>query len=133
MVLIIFSAAGAVFGLVAGFIGGAVTRKISFGLAGIYELLFTALIAFAIATIFGSMSIPLVYKFGAERGRVLMLVSFLIPAGICFGVFRLLILLGVELTDRHMFILLCGSPVIAFLWSYGMYRISCGIFARQEL
>lgn len=131
--LFIFTAGGTVFGLAAGLIGSAVTGKFSLGLTGIGEILFTALIAFAIAIIFGSMSIPLVFKFGAERGRIILLVAFLVPLGICFAVYQLLSVSGIKLNEQHLFILLCCSPVFAFIWSYWMYRISCGIFSRQEL
>ena len=102
-------------------------------LVGIGELLFLDLISWVIALIFGSMSIPLVFKFGAERGRVMLVVSFLIPAGICFGIYQLLTTLGVELTDPLVFILLCCSPLLALAWCYVMYQISYRIFAKQEL
>lgn len=113
VVLAIFCAVGSLFGLVIGSISGFAMRKITFDFAGIGELLFLALAAWVISLIFGSMSIPLVFKFGAEKGRVLLLVSFLIPAGICFGIYQLLTILGVELTDQLVFILLCCSPLLA--------------------
>ncbi len=90
MVLAIFCAIGSLFGLIIGFIGGLITHKIVLDIVGIGELLFLTLGAWVISLIFGSMSIPLVFKFGAEKGRVLLLVSFLIPAGICFGIYQLL-------------------------------------------
>lgn len=133
IVLAIFCLVGSLFGLAAGSIGGLIIRNISFDLAGIGELLFFALTAWVISLIFGSMSIPLVFKFGAEKGRVLLVVSFLFPAAICFGIYQLLIILGVELTDRLVFALLCCSPVIALIWCYVMYQISYRIFAKQEL
>lgn len=133
MVLAIFCAIGSLFGLVVGSIGGLITNKITLDLVGIGELLFLDLISWVIALIFGSMSIPLVFKFGAERGRVLLLVSFLIPAGICFGIYQLLTTLGIELTDQLVFILLCCSPLLALAWCYVMYQISYRIFAKQEL
>ena len=79
MVLAIFCAIGSLFGLIIGFIGGLITHKIVLDIVGIGELLFLTLVAWVISLIFGSMSIPLVFKFGAEKGRVLLLVSFLIP------------------------------------------------------
>lgn len=102
-------------------------------IVGIGELLFLTLVAWVISLIFGSMSIPLVFKFGAEKGRVLLLVSFLIPAGICFGIYQLLTMLGVALTDQIVFILLCCSPLLALAWCYVMYQISYRIFVKQEL
>lgn len=131
--LAIFCAVGSLFGLVVGSIGGLISNKITLDLIGIGELLFLTLISWVIALIFGSMSIPLVFKFGAERGRVLLLVSFLIPAGICFGVYQLLATLGVALTDQLVFILLCCSPFLALAWCYVMYQISYRIFAKQEI
>lgn len=133
IVLAIFCAIGSLFGLIVGFIGGLITNKISFNLLGVGELLFLTLVAWVISLIFGSMSIPLVFKFGAEKGRVLLLVSFLIPAGICFGIYQILVMLGIGLTDQTVFILLCCSPLPALVWCYVMYSISYRIFAKQEL
>ena len=133
IVLTIFCAVGSLFGLVVGSIGGLISNKITLDLIGIGELLFLTLISWVIALIFGSMSIPLVFRFGAERGRVLLLVYFLIPAGICFGVYQLLATLGVTLTDQLVFILLCCSPLLALAWCYVMYQISYRIFAKQEI
>lgn len=133
IVLVIFCAAGSLFGLVAGSIGGLIANKITLDLVGIGELLFLALVSWVIALVSGSMSIPLVFKFGAERGRVLLLVSILIPVGICFGIYQLLAILGVDLTDQLVFILLCCSPLLALAWCYVMYHISYRIFAKQEL
>ncbi len=133
VVLAIFCAVGNVLGLALGTVSGLITNKITFAPAKVGELLVFTLTAGAVSLVFGGMSIPLVLRFGAEKGRVLMLVSFLIPSAICFGVYRLLVMAGVELTDRLISVLLCCSPVIALIWCYGMYRISCLIFSKQEL
>lgn len=79
------------------------------------------------------MSIPLVFKFGAEKGRVLLLVSFLLPAGLCFGVYKLLATLGIVLTDHILFVPLCCFPLPALAWSRAIYQINCRIFSKQEL
>lgn len=133
IVLAIFCTIGSIFGLLFGSISGLITNKITFNLAEIGELLFLTFVAWTISLIFGSMSIPLVFKFGAEKGRVLLFVSFLLPAAICFGIYKLLGILGIELTDQLVFILLCCSPIIALIWSYAMYQISYKIFSKQEL
>ena len=65
IVLAIFCAIGGLFGLIVGFIGGLITNKIAFNLLGVGELLFLTLVAWVISLIFGSMSIPLVFKLGA--------------------------------------------------------------------
>lgn len=133
IVLLIFSAIGTVFGLILGTVGGIITSKITMNLTNIYELLILSLIAFVVAMIFGSVSIPLVFKFGAEKGRMLLLISFLIPSAIGFGLYQLFYALGIVLSEQNVIILLCCSPVIAFLWVYVTYQISCKIFYHREL
>lgn len=133
IVLSVFCTAGSFFGLAVGSVGGLIMKKVSFDLAGIGELLFITMAACVIALIFGSLSIPLVFKFGSEKGRILLLVSFLVPPAIGFGIYQLLAVLGIVLTDRSIFVLLCCSPLIALVWCYAMYLISCRIFSRQEL
>ena len=132
IVLAIFCLAGSLFGLVVGSIGGLAIKSISFDLIGIGELLLFALTAWVVSIIFGSMSIPLVFKFGAEKGRVLLLISFLFPAALCFGIYQLFVILDIELTEHFMFALLCCSPIIALIWCYVMYQISYRIFSKQE-
>lgn len=132
-VLAIFCAVGSLFGLVVSAVGGFAAKRIALDPAAVGELLILTLAAWTISFIYGSMSIPLVFKFGAEKGRMLLVVSLLIPAGICFVIYQILALLGVVLTDQNVFVLLCCSPLLALAWSYLMYRISCRIFEKKEL
>ena len=132
-VMAVFSAAGAVLGLVIGLLGGLITKNITLTLSSICELLFMALAALVFAVIFGSMSIPLVFRFGVEKGRILLLVSLMLPAALFVGAYKLLVLLGVVFTERLVLVLMCCSPAIAIVWSYIMYKISCGIFSKKEL
>ncbi len=128
----IFCAAGSVFGLLAGFLGGLAMGKITLHPAKIGELLLFTLSAWAISFIIGSTSIPLVFRFGAEKGRVLLVASVLLPSAVCVGAYRLLVVLGVQVTEGLMVILLCISPVLACIWCGAMYRISWRIFLKQE-
>lgn len=134
VVLLIFSAIGAVTGLVIGSIGGVIIHKVNFSsISNVLTLLFASLVSLVIAEIFGSMSIPLLFRFGAEKARVLSLVALIVPAAICLGVYELLTLFGVSFTDYSIFILLCCSPLIALVWNLVMYKISYAIFAKKEL
>ena len=134
IVLLIFSAIGAFSGLVIGFIGGLLIHKIDLSnIASPLALLFVALVSLVIAQIFGSISIPLLFKFGAEKARILSLVSFIVPAVVCFGTYELLRFFGITFTDLIIFILLCCSPVIALVWNLIMYKISYVIFSKKEL
>lgn len=134
IVLLIFSAIGAVAGLVIGSIGGVIVHKVHFGgISNILTLLLISIVSFIISEIFGSVSIPLLFRFGAEKARMLSLVAFIIPAAICFGVYELLTLIGMSFTDDSILILLCCSPLIALVWNLVMYKISFAIFDKKEL
>lgn len=131
--LAVFCAIGSLFGLAGGLAGGLIMGKFTLTAAGMGELLLLALAGWGIALIFGTISIPLVFKFGAEKGRILLFVSYLVPSAVCYGIYRLLLLLGDDLASRLLSILLYCSPAIALAWCYGMYRISCLVFVKQEL
>ena len=133
IVLVIFCTVGVCVGTIFGVSGGLVMRKLVMSMESIVTMLFMAFVGLIVSVIFGSMSIPLVYKFGAEKGRVLLLVSFVVPLAICFIVYEILMLFGVEITDQLVFVILCASPFIALIWVYIMYRISCSIFSKQEV
>lgn len=133
MVLLIFSAIGAVAGLLIGVIGTVIVGKIDYGnWDGIVTLIGSTLGSLVIAEVFGSVSIPLLFKFGAEKARVLSLVAILVPVGICFGIYQLIQILGITVTDNMVLILLCCSPILGALWTYLMYRISYSIFRNKE-
>lgn len=133
IVLVIFCTVGVCVGTIFGVSGGLVMRKLVMSMESIVTMLFMAFVGLIVSVIFGSMSIPLVYKFGAEKGRMLLLVSFAVPLAICFIVYEILTLFGVEITDQLVFVILCASPLIALIWVYIMYRISCSIFSKQEV
>lgn len=134
IVLLIFSAIGAVTGLVIGSIGSIILYKAAFNsISSVLNLLFTGLASLVIAEIMGSVSIPLLFRFGAEKARILMFASCLIPAGISFAVYKLFILLGISFSNFSILILLCFSPLIGLVWNLAMYKISCGLFEKKEL
>lgn len=132
VILLIFSAVGVAFGLVIGCIGSVITRRF-IDINSLTNALFTALASLAAAVIYGGVSIPLVLKFGAEKGRMLLVICILGPAGIFLVLYSILMLLGAASPEQAVFILLCGSPVIAAAWNYMMYKISCNILYHKEL
>ena len=115
IVLVIFCTVGVCVGTIFGVSGGLVMRKLVMSMESIVTMLFMAFVGLIVSVIFGSMSIPLVYKFGAEKGRMLLLVSFAVPLAICFIVYEILTLFGVEITDQLVFAILCVSPLIALI------------------
>lgn len=133
IILLVFVFTGVVFGLIGGTIGAIFTNQMPLTADMIGEQLLTALAALSVTLILGGISIPLVFRFGAERGRMLLLVSYIVPIAVWMGIAYLLSMLGVALTERFITGLLYGSPVIALAFNYLMYKISCAIFTKQEL
>lgn len=133
IVLSIFCMLGTLFGLVVSLMVGLVMGKVTFDFAGIIEMLFFAMVALAISLVIGSTSIPLIFKFGTEKARMLLVASLLIPAGVCFGIYQLLGIFGINLTEQFIILLICCSLIIALFWCYVTYQISCRIFEKQEL
>ena len=124
---------GIVIGFLASLVSNAITGQIPLNQSGIQELLFSTLVALVIGVVYGSIAIPLTLRFGAEQGRLLLFVAFLVPAAVCFAVYQVGKWLGVVLTDQGVVLLVCGVAVAALVWMAVSYRISCGIFAKQEL
>ena len=132
-VLLLFCLFGMVFGGVLGVAGGSVMGRFHIlSLSEWQELLAVCLAGMAISFFLGSIVIPLLFKFGAEKARALMLAAFLIPVLLCLGVYYLVKNLGVALTDTVILTLTCISPVVLLLWTAAMYRISFGIFKKAE-
>lgn len=111
----------------------AITGQIPLNQSGLQELLISTLAALVFALVYGSIAIPLILRFGAEQGRILLLVALLVPAAVCFAVYQIGKWLGIVLTDQGVVLLVCGVAVAALVWMAVSYRISCGIFAKQEL
>lgn len=117
----------------ASLVSNAITGQIPLNWNGLQELIFSALTALIFALVYGSVAIPLILRFGAEQGRVLLVAALLVPAAVCFVAYQIGKWLGIVLTDQGVVLLVCGAAVVALVWMAVSYRISCGIFAKQEL
>lgn len=132
--LFIFSAAGVLFGLIAGTAGNFIHKTFTAlpETAAEIPLSMAAATAFAFSTVFGGISIPLVIKFGTEKSRILILASIFIPAAVCYIAYHLLTALGITITDSFLAALLYCSPAASLIWNYFMFQISCRIFSNKE-
>ncbi|WMM24542.1 ABC-2 transporter permease [Tissierella sp. MB52-C2] len=133
IVLLIFSTIGVISGLIVGSIGGIFLNKLVLDINSMITILTVTIVGLMISIILGSMSIPLLFKFGAEKARTLSIITFVIPVVICFAIYQLLLLLGIELTEQFIVILLYSSPLIAIIWNFIMYKISYSIFSKKEI
>ena len=124
---------GIVIGFLASLVSNAITGQIPLNLSGIQELLVSAAASLVFALVYGSVAIPLILRFGAEQGRVLLVAALLVPAAVCFVAYQVSKWLGIVVTDQGGVLLVCGVAVAALMWMAVSYRISCGVFAKQEL
>lgn len=124
---------GSVIAFLTSLVSNAITGQIPLNQSGLQELLISTLAALVFALVYGSIAIPLILRFGAEQGRILLLVALLVPAAVCFVAYQIGKWLGIVLTDQGVVLLVCGAAVAALVWMAVSYRISCGIFAKQEL
>lgn len=133
IVLTIFSAIGAVSGFVISLIGGTLTKSIDFSGDKITELLIMTGVAFVMGVFFMSNAIPLVIRYGAEKGRLFIIISCVIPIGIYYITDKLLVMLGIQLSEQQVVGLSCCAPFLLLIWSYIMYRVSCSILEKKDL
>ena len=138
--LAVFCTVGILFGLVASGVGAFLTSDGPFAAGGPVETLVGVLMGWSISFVMGSTAIPLVFRFGAEKARILIVAAFVIPAALVIAIAGVVTVAlsgaagvsGEALPDSVMIALFCASPLAALAWGAVMYRLSCGIFAKAE-
>lgn len=82
------------------------------GIDNIQEILLISYVVFLISIFYISIVMPLIFKFGVENARVLMLGSYLIPAGIVYLLYKM----GVQLPNQQQLKqMLYVSPIVLIL------------------
>lgn len=134
--LAVFCTAGILFGLAASSLG---SYLIFGGVPGPVEMLVGGMLTgWAMAFAMGSTIIPLVYRFGTEKARILFYAVCIIPvlAALIVAVMLTktsLAAVASAVMSYSVRIVLCSaSPLAALAWGAVMYRISCAVFAKTE-
>ncbi len=130
--LLIFSGIGTIIGIVIGTIGGFIIGEFTAFNTDVLVSLVSSVAALSISTIIGGMAIPFIIKYGPETARILIFVAILIPVAVFVGLYYLLQFCGVVFTDQLIFAIVCCSPLVAIVWNFIVYKISCGIYAKKE-
>lgn len=122
---ILLSLVGVVFSIAVGYFIILLKEKMS-----ISEFLMSSYIIFGVGIIFSSILLPLVFKFGVEKSRLMMMTVIAIPAAIAY----LLNQIGIEMpTEAQFMTALRISPLILVLIIYVSIRISCNIYMKKDL
>lgn len=94
------------------------------------EFLLSSYLIFAIAILFISTLLPLIYKYGVEKSRLLTFVVISIP--VLIGI--ILNQLGIKLPNENQFMnLLKISPIIISIVLFISSLISCRIFKNKDM
>ena len=124
LVMVLLNTLGAVLSLIIGIVGSFLMNQ-SFDL----EILVIVGLVYLIAFIFGSVIIPLIYKFGTEKARLMLFLCALIPTAL----FLLLEQFNVPLpTTGNPWIYLFLLIVFAVVGVVLSYLISLKIYTKKE-
>lgn len=133
IVLLLFSLLGAVVGIAVGFVGTVITDMSRINGEFLGSLMFTSVVALSVSWMLGSTAISLMFRFGSEKARLLMLTVFVLPVLAIFCLYKMIMSFGVVISDKLVFVLGGCSPVVAVIYSLIMYKISCRIFEKKDL
>lgn len=128
--LLLVCAAGTVLGFVLGLLSCTLLPSLTLDLR---EQVFYLFPAFSISLFMGSLSIPLIFKFGAEKARLLLMAAFCIPSVLLILALKTAENFGVHLSDQTLTEVLAFSPLLVLVFAFFMYQISCRIFEKKEL
>lgn len=124
LVMAILNTLGAVLSLIVGIVGSVIMRQ-SFDL----EILAIIGSIYLVAFIFGSVIIPLIYKFGTEKARLMLFLCALLPTALILLVEQFNVPLPIIGNPWIYLILLIGFSVAGVILSY---LISLKIYSQKE-
>lgn len=94
------------------------------------ELFLSSYIIFIISILFISVVLPLVYKFGVEKSRIMMMAVIAIPMIIAY----LISGMGISMpSESQLKLLLWASPILLIITLIISSSISYGIFKKKDL
>lgn len=122
-----------VIGLALGLLGGyllSLTQDISFA-----EDVLPSCLGGAVAALFMlAVLLPLMYRFGVEKGRILMLAVCLLPVILVLGAVKFMKARGIPMPDEATVLLwLKILPCLALVGFIGSYLVSVAVFMKKEL
>ncbi|BDR67660.1 membrane protein [Clostridium tetani] len=129
IMLFIFS----IFGMIAGFFISTVIG-VFFRNFIIKEVMLESIVSLFISMFLGSIIIPLLYKYGVEKARFLIIICFVIPSFLFSCIVNFINKLNIKIpTGFNLNILFACLPILAIAFIILSINISYKIFKKQEL
>lgn len=133
LISLLFSAVGTGIGCLGSVVGGALLGQLQLSDAQAWkEILSVMEIAFCVALLFGVTMIPLLFRFGVERARLISAGAVALPILAFFAFYKIPGLKELLLTQTGIRLMLLFCPVFTLLWAIAMYQVSCLIFLKKE-
>lgn len=95
----------------------------------LFMSVFSALAVFFLGVIVIEIMIPLIFKYGVEKGRTLLLVILLILSSIV----TIAVKNGAEISENLIVLTVTGVPILYIVMNFVSYFISVKIFENNEL
>lgn len=132
--LLIFCITGVLGADILGAAVGSILGKFNiFDVEGALELLAGDVLAIFISFFFGSITIPFLFKYGAEKARIISMCALLVPILFCFVIYYLLKSLGIAFSENMISLMLLAFPVVAVVLSFLMRWVSISILEKKEV
>ena len=94
------------------------------------ELLLTSYSVFSISLLFSSIVLPLIFKFGVEKSRLMMMAAIGIPIAITYVLYRI----GIDLPDTTVIMdILKFLPLITIAVLFISFNVSYSIYKRKDI
>ena len=98
------------------------------------ELLSGVNVGISLSVIFSGIMLPLIYKFGVEKARMLMIACYLIPSLSIVGMSKLLSHFNLTMNiDEFTNVIMAILPVFSILLLAASYCISLRIYKKEEM
>lgn len=113
-------------GIAAGVVIGCVIELIKEGGVDFSSVMLSAMVSLSIGEIFASMAIPIMFKVNVEKGRMVIILIYMIILISVFSVIK-------NNALPHMQLVIWCLPAAALLWNLLMYKVSCILFSKKDL
>lgn len=129
LIMLILSTLGTLIGFILNIIFALIKKN-----ADLLEISVSALLVLSFALIIGSIILPLLYKFGAEKARILIVIFCLFVTILAVGGVSVLENITITISlDKLIKFFLYASPIIAIAFVTCSYFISLKIYMKKDM